>query len=69
MRKEVSAAPIRNVRWGWVTAVSRERAMSTTTKKLIEMITEEAEALTVNGTWKTATLDSAPGTARQVGLD
>jgi len=58
-RKEVSAAPIRGERWGWVTAVSRERAMSTATKKLIEMIAEEAKALTDDGTWKTATLDLA----------
>ena len=57
-RREVSAAPIRNARWGWVTAVSRERAMSTATKKLIDMISEEATALTSNGVWKTATRDN-----------
>jgi len=33
--------------------------MSTATKKLIEMIAEEAKALTDDGTWKTATLDLA----------
>jgi LysR family nitrogen assimilation transcriptional regulator len=59
-RKEVSAAPIRNARWGWVTAVSRERAMATATKKLIEMIAQEATALTEDGTWRTATLDLDP---------
>ncbi|TPI38138.1 LysR family transcriptional regulator [Mesorhizobium sp. B3-1-9] len=69
VRKEVSAAPIRNVRWGWVTAVSRERAMSTATKKLIEMIAEEAQVLTSNGTWKTATLDLAQNTGKHIGLD
>lgn len=60
-RKEVSAAPIRNARWGWVTAVSRERAMSTATKKLIEMVSEEATVLTCDNTWKTATLDLVLG--------
>ena len=69
VRKEVSAAPIRNVRWGWVTAVSRERAMSTATKKLIEMIAEEAKILTGNGTWTTATLDLAQSNGKHIGLD
>jgi LysR family nitrogen assimilation transcriptional regulator len=69
VRKEVSAAPIRNVRWGWVTAVSRERAMSTATKKLIEMIAEEAKILTGNGTWTTATLDLAQSNWKHIGLD
>lgn len=69
VRKEVSAAPIRNVRWGWVIAVSRERAMSTATKKLVEMIAEEAQVLTRNGIWKTATLDLARNTVKHAGLD
>jgi LysR family nitrogen assimilation transcriptional regulator len=56
-RKEVSAAPIKNVRWGWVTAVSRERAISTATNKLVEIIADEARRLTEAGIWKTATLD------------
>ncbi len=57
--KQVSAAPIRNERWGWVTAVSRDRAISTAAKKLIEMITDEARLITDDGTWKTAKLDLA----------
>ncbi len=67
-RKEVSAAPIRGARWGWVTAVSRERAMSTATKKLIEIISEEARLLTGNETWKTATLDLVSGARKGEGL-
>lgn len=63
--KQVSAAPIRNERWGWVTAVSRERAMSTATKKLIEMIADEARLITEDGTWKTAKLDLIPDNARR----
>jgi LysR family nitrogen assimilation transcriptional regulator len=55
--QQVSAAPIRGERWGWVVAVSRERAMSTATKKLIEMIADEARLAIDDGTWKTATLD------------
>lgn len=62
-RKEVSAAPIRNARWGWVTAVSRERAMSTATKKLIEMISEEATFLISSSIWRTATLDIVLGSS------
>ena len=64
-RKEVSAAPIRNAKWGWVVAVSRERAMSAATKKLIEMIAEEATALISDGSWKTAILDLAPDIRKQ----
>jgi LysR family transcriptional regulator, nitrogen assimilation regulatory protein len=56
-RGEVSAAPIRNVRWGWVVAVSRDRAISSATRKLIAMIEEEATQLVKSGVWKTATLD------------
>ena len=62
--KQISAAPIRNVRWGWVTAVSRERAVSTATKKLIEIIVDEARLLIEDGTWKTAMIDTAPGGAQ-----
>lgn len=57
---EVSAAPIRNERWGWAIAVSREHALSTATKKLIEMIAEEARLLIEDGTWKTAKLNLTP---------
>jgi len=57
VREEVSAAPIRNERWGWVIAVSRERAMTTATRKLIETIVDEARTLTKKGIWKTASLD------------
>jgi LysR family transcriptional regulator, nitrogen assimilation regulatory protein len=63
--KQVSAAPIRNERWGWVTAVSRERAMSTATNKLIEMIADEARLVTEDGTWKTAKLNLIPDYARR----
>lgn len=56
-RGEVSAAPIRNVRWGWVIAVSRERALSTATKRLIEMIEDHVRKLVESGAWKTAKLD------------
>jgi LysR family transcriptional regulator, nitrogen assimilation regulatory protein len=48
-----------------VVAVSRERAMSAATKKLIEMIAEEATALISDGSWKTATLDLAPDIRKQ----
>lgn len=56
-RKEVSAAPIRNEKWGWVAAVSRDRAISTAARKLIEMIAQDIRQLTEDGTWKTAKLD------------
>jgi LysR family nitrogen assimilation transcriptional regulator len=56
IRGEVSAAPIRNVRWGWVIAASRERAMSTAMKKIIDMIIDEAKILIENGTWRTASI-------------
>ena len=65
-RKEVCAAPIRNAKWAWVVAVSRERAMSAATKKLIEMIAEEATALISDGSWKTATLDLALDIRKQI---
>jgi LysR family nitrogen assimilation transcriptional regulator len=58
--RRVSAAPIRNERWGWVIAISREHAMSTATKKLIEMIAEEARLLIDERAWKTAMLDLVP---------
>lgn len=58
-RADVSAAPIRGERWGWVTAVSRDRALSTATKKLVEMIRDEARHLVEGGTWHTAALDLA----------
>jgi LysR family transcriptional regulator, nitrogen assimilation regulatory protein len=64
-RKEVSAAPIRNAKWGWVVAVSRERAMSAATKKLIEMIADDVTALIRDGSWKTATLDFVPDIRKQ----
>ncbi len=69
-RQEVSAAPIRNVKWDWVIAVSRERAPSSATTKLIDMISSEARNLVEDGTWKTATVlenfplrEAAPPTA------
>jgi LysR family transcriptional regulator, nitrogen assimilation regulatory protein len=57
--QQVSAAPIRGERWGWVIAVSRERAMSTATRKLIEMIADESRLAIEDGTWKTAVLDGS----------
>ena len=54
IKGEVSAAPIRNVQWGWVIAVSRERAMSTATRKMIDIVTDECRTLIRNDVWKTA---------------
>ena len=45
---------LRNARWGWVIAMSRERAMTTATKKLVDIIRDEAAKLVLDGTWKTA---------------
>lgn len=58
-RDEVSAAPIRNARWGWVIAVSRDRAISAATRKMVEMIEGEAAELVRSGAWRTASLDLA----------
>ena len=66
LREEVCAAPIRNAKWGWVVAVSRERAVSAATKKLIEMIAEETTILIGDGSWKTATLDLALDIRKQI---
>lgn len=60
VRGEVSAAPIRNVRWGWVIAVSRDRAMSTAAKKMIDMIRSETRSLIGDGIWKTASASESP---------
>lgn len=57
--QKVSAAPIRNERWGWVVAVSRERAMSIAAKRLIETITDEVRQIIDDGSWRTAKLDIA----------
>lgn len=54
VRGEVSAAPIRSAQWRWVIAVSREKAMSTATKKMIEMIKYECKVLIDTGYWQTA---------------
>lgn len=59
LRKEISAAPIRSERWGWAIAVSRDRAITTATRKLIEIIIDEVRILTRTGIWKTASLDYA----------
>jgi LysR family nitrogen assimilation transcriptional regulator len=58
IKGEVSAAPIRNVQWGWVIAMSRERAMSTATRKMIDIVNDECRTLIRNGVWKTAILAS-----------
>ncbi|MBL8583767.1 MAG: LysR family transcriptional regulator [Rhizobiaceae bacterium] len=63
-RGDVSAAPIRNGRWGWVIATSRERALSTAARKLIDMIQDHTRLLIESGAWKTAKLDLAPATRR-----
>ncbi|MDQ3560712.1 MAG: LysR substrate-binding domain-containing protein, partial [Pseudomonadota bacterium] len=55
-RGEISAAPIRNVRWGWAVAASRERAVSAAGQKLIDMISQESRTLIEEGSWKTAML-------------
>ncbi len=60
-RNDVSAAPIRNQKWTWMTAMSRDRAISAAARLLVEMIRSEAKALIDEGVWKTATfLDARP---------
>lgn len=58
LRGEVSAAPIKNVQWGWVIAISRERAMSTATRKMIDIVNGECRELIRSQVWKTAVLAS-----------
>lgn len=55
VRGELSAAPIRGARWGWVVAISRDRALTSAAQKLVEMISAEANAVVASGAWKTAT--------------
>lgn len=69
MRGEVSAAPIRNERWGWAIAVSRDRAMTAATKKLIEIIVDEARTLVSQGIWRTASLNLTPAARLMTKLD
>jgi LysR family nitrogen assimilation transcriptional regulator len=55
-RREVSAAPIVDRHWTWIIAVQRDRAVSSATHSLIEMIKERAAKLIGEGKWKTAML-------------
>jgi LysR family transcriptional regulator, nitrogen assimilation regulatory protein len=51
---QVSAAPIRGLRVSWAIVTSKERAMSTATRRFIECLRREAAARIEDGSWKTA---------------
>jgi LysR family transcriptional regulator, nitrogen assimilation regulatory protein len=61
-RKAVSAAPIREGNWPWVVASSRNRAISTASRALIDLIREVAREVIASGRWPTAslTIDQTP---------
>jgi LysR family nitrogen assimilation transcriptional regulator len=63
-RGEVSAAPIRGTRWGWVVATSRERALTIAAQRLAALIFAETRLLLDGGLWATADADSSDDMSR-----
>jgi len=50
----VSAAPVRGLRVSWAVVTSKERAISTATRRFVDCLREQALARVEDGTWRTA---------------